>query len=51
MEARVAEVSLDPLSALEVEEAAVPLEQILLELARESNFTVLKQSTKVSKIA
>ena len=40
MEARVAEVSLDPFPALQVEEAAVALEQVLLELAGESNFTV-----------
>ena len=40
VETRVAEAALDPLSALEVEEAAVALEKILLELARQSNFTV-----------
>ena len=42
METGVAEVSLDPLAALEVEEAAVALEQVSLELAGESNFAVSK---------
>ena len=40
VETRVAEAALYPLSALEVKEAAVALEKILLELARESNFNV-----------
>ena len=42
VETGVAEVSLDPLAALEVEEAAVALEQVSLELAGESNFAVSK---------
>ena len=42
MEARVAEVSLDPLAAPEEEEDAVALQQVPPELAREADLTAKK---------